>query len=474
MSRMMASDPWFEPAESSDGLALFFVAERDADAARLAALGLDGAAVTWLAASEFRGERGRVVLLPGSGGALAGAVVGLGRVAGPDEGVYAASLALGDRLPEGRYRFAQDLSPLAATRAALGFAIGRYRFLRYRRPVPGPGPTLAWPRGADRATVRRAHAADTLARDLINTPAEDLGPDALAAAIASVADRYGASVQQVVGDDLPRQGYPAVHAVGRAGPRAPRLIDLRHGDEGPRVTLVGKGVCFDTGGLDLKPASAMALMKKDMGGAACALALAQMLLDARVPVRLRLLVPAVENSVAGNAFRPGDVLETRRGLTVEVGNTDAEGRLVLADALAAAEEDGPELLIDFATLTGAARVALGPELPALFSTREALTAELLQHAALTEDPLWPLPLWDGYDDEFGSKVADLGNVASHGLAGAIVGALFLRRFVAAERAWLHLDLYAWNGRERPGRPAGAEMQTVRALYSLLVSRYGLG
>ena len=292
--------------------------------------------------------------------------------------------------------------------------------------------------------------------------------------MAAVADRYGATFTEIVGEDLLARGFPAVHAVGRAAARAPRLVEMRAGLGGPRVTLVGKGVCFDTGGLDLKPSAAMLLMKKDMGGAACALALAQMLLDAQVPIRLRLLIPAVENSVSGNAFRPGDVLPTRAGLTVEVGNTDAEGRLLLADALALAEEEDPDLLIDFATLTGAARVALGPELPAVFTASDALAQELASHAELSQDPLWRLPLWEGYEEELNSKVADLANVGASGQAGAIVAALFLRRFVAPRRAWLHVDLYAWNGRERPGRPAGAEAQTVRALYSLIVSRYGLG
>jgi leucyl aminopeptidase len=260
--------------------------------------------------------------------------------------------------------------------------------------------------------------------------------------------------------------------VGRAAACAPRLVDLRWGrTSDPKVTLVGKGVCFDSGGLDLKTAAGMLLMKKDMGGAACALALARMIMQAELPVRLRVLIPAVENAVSGDAYRPGDVLRTRRGVSVEVGNTDAEGRLVLCDALAAAGDDQPDLLVDLATLTGAARVALGPELPAVYGTREETVAALLRHGRRLADPLWPMPLWSGYEDELGSKVADLCNVSASTFAGSIIGALFLRRFVAAAQDWLHIDLYAWNGKERPGRPVGAEPQAVRGLYASIVERY---
>ncbi|HXQ63527.1 MAG TPA: leucyl aminopeptidase family protein, partial [Steroidobacteraceae bacterium] len=354
----------------------------------------------------------------------------------------------------------------------LGWALGRYRFERYRKPpIATPLPALVMPANVDAELVRRLVEAEFLARDLINTPAADLGPAELAAAVAAVASRYGAEFRQIVGEQLLTEGFPAIHAVGRAAAGPPRLIDLRWGSAGPRVTLVGKGVCFDSGGLDLKPASGMLLMKKDMGGAACALALAQAVMDAQLKLRLRLLVPAVENSVAGNAYRPGDVLATRKGLTVEVGNTDAEGRLVLADALALADEERPDLLIDLATLTGAARVALGPELPALYAGSDALALELVASARQASDPVWHMPLWAGYEDEFASKVADLSNVSASPLAGSIIAALFLRRFVAETTPWLHLDLYAWNGKDRPGRPVGAEAQTVRALYGMLAARY---
>jgi leucyl aminopeptidase len=452
---------------------LWLVREQDADSwlARLPA-GERPRLEAWTRANGFRGERGRALALPGVAGQLAGAALGLGRLAALDELTTQHTLAAPDRLPPGRYRLADALSPAAATHAALGWALGGYRFDRYRTPAAGPPPALVVPPNADRGHVRRVAQADALARDLINTPASDLGPAELAAAIEGVARRYGAAYREVVGEALLAERFPAIHAVGRASARPPRLVELRHGTTGPRVTLVGKGVCFDTGGLDLKPSTGMALMKKDMGGAACALALAQLVLDARLPVRLRLIVPAVENSVGGDAFRPGDVLATRAGQRVEITNTDAEGRLVLADALALAGEERPDLLVDLATLTGAARVALGPELPALYASDEALAAELADHGRVAGDPVWPMPLWTPYEDEIGSKIADVANASSSGFAGSVVAALFLRRFVAETTPWLHLDLYAWNGKERPGRPVGAEAQAIRGLYAMLAARYG--
>jgi leucyl aminopeptidase len=299
-----------------------------------------------------------------------------------------------------------------------------------------------------------------------------MSPEALAQAAIDLARRYGARQKIIVGEDLLTQRFPAIHAVGRAAAVAPRLIDLEWGQAShPKVTLVGKGVCFDTGGLDIKPSAAMLLMKKDMGGAAMTLALAQTIMDAKLPVRLRVIIPAVENAISANAFRPGDVLGTRKGLSVEVGNTDAEGRLILCDALALADEEKPQLLIDMATLTGAARVALGPELPALFCNDDALATQVAQVGLQEADPVWRLPLWAGYDDELASKIADLNNVSSSGFAGAIFGALFLKRFVNDAQQWLHLDLYAWNSKDRPGRPVGAEPHCVRALYAYLKQRY---
>jgi len=320
--------------------------------------------------------------------------------------------------------------------------------------------------------VRRMAAALAMARDLVNTPAADLSPARLAEEAMALAHGNGA-VGRVVSGDALREGFPAIHAVGQASAVAPRLVDFSWGDPAaPRVTLVGKGVCFDSGGLDIKPAAGMLLMKKDMGGAACALALARVIMESNLPVRLRVLIPAVENAISGSAYRPGDVLRMRKGISVEVGNTDAEGRLVLADALAAADVEKPDLLIDLATLTGAARVALGPELPAVFGLRDSTVEAAVRHGRRLADPLWPMPLWDGYDEDLASKVADLNNVSGSTFGGAIIGGLFLRRFVTETPDWLHLDLFAWNPKERPGRPVGAEPQAVRALHALLVERYG--
>lgn len=469
MSESTATD-LFLPTAAADCRPLWLVTEG----------GLEGwlasqpaAAAAWVRANGFQGERHRLLLLAGQGGELAGAVYGLGSLPSADElGVWHVA-GLPGKLAQGRWSLATPLAPASATRAALGWAMGCYRFDRLRRtPANQRQASLATPEGADMAYVRRAAAADAFARDLVNTPAGDLGPAELAAAAEAVAARHGAKFRQVVGDELLRERLPAIHAVGRAGPQAPRLIDLSWGHERhPRLTLVGKGVCFDTGGLDLKPSTGMALMKKDMGGSAMALAIAAMVMDAGLPVRLRVLIPAVENSVAGNAYRPGDVVRTRKGLSIEVGNTDAEGRIVLADALTLAGEDEPELLIDLATLTGAARVALGPELPALFTPDAAMAADLQRLGTQESDPLWWMPLWDGYDEDLSSKVGDLNNVAPHAFAGAILGALFLRRFVANPARWMHVDLYAWNPKDRPGRPVGAEAQCIRAMFAMLAARY---
>ena len=466
-------EPFADHADSSCR-PLWLVAEADAERWLERLPGPErGALAAWVRAHGFRGERGRVLLLPRADGEPLGAAVGVGDLASLGELGLAHLQCVPDRLPAGRYRLADPLPPSAATQAALGWALGQYRFDRYRHPTAAPAPLLlAPPAGADLVHVRRVAAADALARDLVNTPASDLGPAELGQAIARVGSRYGARCREVVGDALLAERLPAIHAVGRAAAGAPRLVEFEWGEAGPRVTLVGKGVCFDSGGLDLKPAAGMALMKKDMGGAAAALALAQLVMDGGLPVRLRLIVPAVENSVSASSYRPGDVVATRLGLNVEVTNTDAEGRLVLADALALADEQHPDLLVDLATLTGAARVALGPELPALYASDEALSAELVLAGRASGDPVWPMPLWAPYDDELASKVADLVNSPPQALAGSIVAALFLRRFVGARTPWLHLDLYAWNGRERPGRPIGAETQTVRALYELLCARYG--
>lgn len=432
----------------------------------------DEAARNWAATNGFKAERHKVLLLPSPKGRPVAVIAGLGKRNPREEVSCWAAAAIADRLPDGHYHLAQALAPRVATQFATGWAYGQYKFERYRRGGPQRSVQLRLPEGADASEVERLRAATALARDLVNTPANDMSPEALAHVAVDVARRYGARYRVVIGDDLLKERLPAVHAVGRAAAVAPRLVDIEWGDAShPKVTLVGKGVCFDTGGLDIKPGASMLLMKKDMGGAAVALALAQVIMDAKLPVRLRVILPLVENSISANAFRPGDVLGTRKGLTVEVGNTDAEGRLILCDALTLADEEQPDLLIDTATLTGAARVALGPELPALFSTDDALADEVLRAGVAESDPLWRMPLWSGYDDELSSKIADMNNVSTSGFSGAIFAALFLRRFVNAARVWLHIDLYAWNGKERPGRPVGAEPQTVRALYAFLKQRY---
>ena len=375
-------------------------------------------------------------------------------------------------LPAGTYRFANN--PHDTRLAALAFALGSYRFTRYR-PAKDRGVRLSMPEGVDGAEITRIAEGVALARDLINTPANDLGPAELEAAARDLARRHRAKFRAIVGGELLKQNFPLIHAVGRAADakRAPRLIELRWGKASdPKITVVGKGVCFDTGGLDLKPESAMLIMKKDMGGAASALALAHMVMDAGLAVSLRVLIPAVENSVAGDAFRPLDIYPSRKGFNVEIGNTDAEGRLILADALALADEESPDLLVDMGTLTGAARVALGPELPPFYTDDEALADEVARHAMAENDPSWRLPLWPRYEAMLDSKIADLNNVATGGMAGSIVCALFLKRFVSAAKSWLHFDIYAWTPAARPGRPEGGECQAARALYALLSARYG--
>jgi leucyl aminopeptidase len=427
----------------------------------------------WVRANAFQAERHRVLALPGTGGGIAGAVVGLGPLGSVADLKLWHAAGLADRLPPYKYHLASTLPASAATQFALGWLVGAYRFSRYRAPPAAARATLVTPPGSDMVYAEAAAGATAFARDLINTPANDLGPAELAVAAADLAKRFGASTDVLVGDDLKARHYPLIHAVGAGSPRLPRLIDMRWGKpSAPRVTIVGKGVCFDSGGLDIKPSSGMLLMKKDMGGAACALALAQLLMQLDAPVQLRVLIPAVENSVDGHSYRPGDVIRSRKGITVEIGNTDAEGRLVLADALTEADAEKPDLLIDLATLTGAARVALGPELPAAYSTDAALLDALRVTGDEEADPVWPMPLWSGYDDDLSSKVADIGNVSASPYAGSPIAALFLKRFVTATPRWLHVDLFAWNAKERPGRPVGAEAQCVRSVYRLIRARLG--
>jgi leucyl aminopeptidase len=426
------------------------------------------AVAAWVGNTGFTAKPGSLCLLPGPEGALERVLAGVD----PDEGPWAGA-GLPSALPPGVYRIDPPPPPRRASQLALGWALGSYAFSRYKKEEP-PFATLVWPKGADRAAVSRAAAATRLVRDLINTPACDMGPGELAAVARRLGRAHKARVSVVVGGQLLKKHYPAIHAVGRASARAPRLIDLRWGAKGPRVTVVGKGVCFDSGGLDLKPSGAMLLMKKDMGGAAHALGLAEMIMAAGLPLRLRVLIPAVENSVSGDAFRPLDVLSTRKGLTVEVGNTDAEGRLILCDALAEAAREKPALIVDFATLTGAARTALGADLPALFCNDDALAAQLLDKGTAEHDPLWRLPLHRPYRKLLDSKVADLNNVSEGPYAGAITAALFLAEFVGAETPWAHIDLLAWNRSARAGRPVGGEAMSLRAVYAMIEERVRRG
>jgi leucyl aminopeptidase len=428
---------------------------------------LDASGRAFADAAKFEPKPGRHLLLPGASG-VGSVLFGL-EAANEAKDPFLPGL-LPQLLPDGVYRFAGE--PHDARLAALAFALGCYSFTRYRKAEPRQV-KLELSQNIDRDDLSRLVEAVTLARDLINTPANDMGPAELEAAARALAVRHEADVRVIVGNDLLTGNFPLIHAVGRASEEAPRLIELKWGGkDDPRVCLVGKGVCFDSGGLDIKSDSGMLLMKKDMGGAATVLALAHMIMDRRLKVQLTVLIPAVENSIGGNAFRPRDVYPSRKGLTVEVGNTDAEGRLVLADALALADESAPELLIDMGTLTGAARVALGPDVPPFYTEDETLAAALARHAAAEADPLWRLPLWQPYTARLDSKVADLSNVSADSFAGSIICALFLKRFVETAKAWLHIDIYAWTPTAKPGRPEGGECQAARALYALLAERYG--
>ncbi len=425
------------------------------------------------AATGFSGQSGRHVL--GSHGRKQGKIVLLGvdELDAPGrDGFLAGKLVAA--LPAGEYSLANEPpgGKAALADAALGWLLSAYRFTRYRNS-PDALPQLVAPEGVDAARISRIASGVWLARDLIHTPANDMGPQALEDAALAVAKKYRAKVKTIGGDALLKQNFPLIHAVGRAGPQEPRLVDFTWGvANAPKITLVGKGVCFDTGGLDIKPSSAMLMMKKDMAGAATALGLAQMIMDAKLKVRLRVLLPIVENSLSSNSFRPGDVYPSRKGITVEIGNTDAEGRLILADALALADDEEPELLFDFATLTGAARVAMGPDLPPFFCTSDDVASDIAAHGMSVADPVWRLPLWAPYESMLASKIADTNNVSSGPFAGSITAALFLKKFVTKAKAWAHFDIYAWNPATKPGRPEGAEAQTARLLYDLLEKKYG--
>jgi leucyl aminopeptidase len=454
--------------EAAEAIPLHLIA-RDGAAAFLDTLPEAGRA--WLTARGWKPSATEAELVPGPDGRPVCAVAGL-----PDAAARARARfhlgAVRKVLPAGTYRLATALPEDVRDEAALGWLLEGYRFGRYKAAT-APAAHLLPPEGVDARRLEVIAASEALTRDLINTPSSDMGPDELEAAARALADAFGASARAIVGDDLLAQHFPMIHAVGRASPRAPRLIELTWGSTGPALVLVGKGVCFDTGGLDIKPASSMGLMKKDMGGAATVLGLARSIMALGLPLRLRVLIPAVENAISGNAFRPQDILTSRKGLTVEINNTDAEGRLVLADALALADEGAPDLILSMATLTGAARVAVGPDLAPLFATRPEDADAVVAAGTRVRDPVWQLPFWDPYETLIEPGIADLDNAPSGGMAGAITAALFLRRFVTACPRYLHFDIYGWQPSTAPGRPKGGVGQGARAVLEALPRLLGL-
>ena len=419
---------------------------------------------SWIDAHTFTATSGSVLLLPGANG-IAGAVLGIGDPQDPFSYAHAPMA-----LPPGKWTLATDLRDDARRALELGWGLGSYRFARYKAPLRAPATLVL---DAADAETQDILAACACVRDLVNTPTEDMGPDQLEQACCELAERHGARIEAITGEDLLKHNYPAIHAVGRASHRAPRLITLHWGDESaPHLVVVGKGVCFDTGGLDIKAADGMRNMKKDMGGAAHAIALAGLIMARKLPVRLTLLVPAVENAIGPDSYRPGDVLSTRLGVSVEIDNTDAEGRVVLCDALARGAEDKPALLVDFATLTGAARIALGPDLPALYANDESVANDWLIASGTQRDPLWRMPLWRPYLRYLVSGIADIANGGPSRMAGSITAALYLERFVPETQPWAHIDVYAWNDTDRPGKPAGGEAQGLRAAWAMLKKRFG--
>ena len=424
----------------------------------------------WFEKVGFSAQPGTVCYMPESNDRSFEIYLGVEDSDEPGGGVWDLA-GLPRLLTSGRYFLNKELSPSAATRACIGWGLGSYVFDKYKKRKKTAA-ELIWPTGADKKDANRMITGINLTRDLINTPANDMGPPDLVESSKKLAKSHKAKITVISGLDLLSKNYPSIHAVGRASASKPSLIDIKWGNpKAPKVTLVGKGVCFDSGGLDIKPASGMLNMKKDMGGAAQVLGLAHIIMDANLPIRLRVLVPAVENAISGNAFRPRDVLQTRKGLTVEVGNTDAEGRLILSDALTEATTDKPSMIIDFATLTGAARVAMGTDVPALFCNDDELAGSLLQYGMELEDPLWRLPLWKGYKPMLKSNVADLSSTGSTPYGGAITAALFLEHFVEPSIPWAHIDLMSYNNTSRPGRPEGGEAQGIRAIYHMLKDRF---
>ena len=452
------------PRFSLDDPAAIAVTPLDPDTLDAHLEGLPDAARTWISGSGYSGDVGEICPYPDAAGQIAGVLAGRGDAVARARKRFAMGAAIAG-LPEGLYRLAGDLPDDELHEAALGFLLGLYRFDRYKSR-PAAQAALVGPEGVDTTLLEHIAAGEFLTRDLINTPASDMGPDALEAAMRDLAATFGGRIEVTRGDDLIAGNLPMIHAVGRAAASAPRLIDMRWGEAGPELVLVGKGVCFDTGGLNLKPGASMGLMKKDMGGAATVLGLARMIMGAGLDLRLRVLVPAVENAVSGDAMRPGDILTARNGLTVEINNTDAEGRLVLADALALASEEPSDLLICMATLTGAARVALGPDLAPFYTDDDALAGALADAGGAVADPLWRMPLHAPYEAEIEPGIADLDNAPSGGFAGSITAALFLRRFVGETR-FAHFDIYGWQPKDAPGRPKGGAGQGARAIFAAL-------
>jgi leucyl aminopeptidase len=430
---------------------------------------LAGPDLAWMETAEFTASAGQILLLPDSAGGLDGVLLGLGPTPDP-----MALAALPQKLPDGIYRLDAGAPTAIAEMAPLAWALGCYRYDVYKSAKRKTAwPQLLLPKQADKPRIDRLNRAVYSARHLINTPAADMGPEALQAVMENLAARHQARLSVICGDDLLTENYPMIHAVGRAASQAPRFLDLIWGDENaPKLTLIGKGVCFDTGGLNLKPGNYMDLMKKDMGGAALAIALADAVMDAGLNLRLRVMIGAVENAIGPEAFRPGDVLPSRKGLSVEIGNTDAEGRLVLADMLAEADGEQPDMMVDFATLTGAARVAMGPEVTPFYTHSDRLAEGLAKAAKGVHDPLWRMPLWPGYDGWLDSSIADVSHISASPMGGSITAALFLSRFVEACPDWVHFDTYAWNLKPRAGRPVGGEAQAIRAVYDYLETRFG--
>lgn len=466
MRRSALPDVCFEAAAAPDGIPVVPLGE-----AGLEAWQKDAAAgqVKWAEAHGFGAAAGTVLCLPDADGGLESVLWGLGEIAALAECKPADFARLCARLPAGRYSIA-GLDAAAGAAAITGWCLEQYDFDSFKtEKSSAPGrPVLVVGENEELDRAKALLEGIYLTRDLVNTPADDLGPEALAGVAQGLAKTFGADISVIEGEDLLKEGFPAVHAVGRAGAGAPRLIDITWGQPGdPGLTLVGKGVCFDTGGLDLKTASGMRLMKKDMGGAALSLGLAQAIMSLGLGLRLRVIIPAVENNVAANALRPGDIISSRKGLSIEIGNTDAEGRLVLADALALADEEEVDLMLDFATLTGAARIALGPDLPAFYTDNDGLAAALSDASDKANDPVWRMPLWGPYRDDLKSDVADIANITEHSFAGSITAALFLQRFVEQRDRWMHFDIFAWNPTRKPARPKGGEASAFRAVFGLI-------